>query len=79
MSDCGDQWLACMITGLFAGITLTGLAAYGVRHIYNKCRKPIPKPSAVEVIVSPFAGAALGISAAASVSPTPDNRKHDLP
>lgn len=62
MSECENQWLACTITGIFAGVIFTGLAAYGVRYIYKKCRKPTYISASVEVVVSPFAGAALGVN-----------------
>lgn len=79
MSECGDQWLACMITGLFAGVTFAGLTAWGVRYIYGRCSKPRLRPAAVEVIVSPFAGAALGVSAAAVVSGVSEPASADDP
>jgi hypothetical protein len=66
MSECGDQWVACMVTGIFAGIAFTGFSALAVRYFYKKCvRRSTVLPtqqSGLEIVMSPFTGAALGVA-----------------
>lgn len=57
--------IECIITGIFAGIALTGFSALAIRHFYKKCvRRSTVLPtqqSGLEIVMSPFTGAALGV------------------